>query len=52
MTDIQTLAEQLQQRFADVLEIAHTLTYYCSPLSAATNGAVIRLDGGSMGGLY
>ena len=48
----ETRTSSLLERFADVLEIAHTLTYYCSPLSAATNGAVIRLDGGSMGGLY
>ncbi len=45
----ETRTSSLLERFANVEEIAHTLTYYCSPLSAATNGAVIRLDGGSMG---
>ena len=41
----------LLERFASVEEIANTITYYSSPLSAATNGAVIKLDGGSMGGI-
>jgi len=41
----------LLQRFASVDEVASTITYYCSPLTAATNGAAIRVDGGSMGGL-
>ena len=41
----------LLERFASVEEIANTITYYSSPLSAATNGATIKLDGGSMGGI-
>ena len=41
----------LLERFASVEEIANTITYYASPLSAATNGAAIKLDGGSMGGI-
>jgi len=41
----------LLQRFASVEEVASTITYYCSPLSSATNGAVIKVDGGSTGGL-
>jgi len=41
----------LLERFASVEEIANTITYYASPLSAATNGATIKLDGGSMGGI-
>jgi len=41
----------LLERFASVEEIANTITYYASPLSAATNGASIKLDGGSMGGI-
>ncbi len=41
----------LLERFASVEEIANTITYYSSPLSAATNGAAIKLDGGSMGGI-
>ncbi|NKI31422.1 SDR family NAD(P)-dependent oxidoreductase [Croceivirga thetidis] len=41
----------LLQRFATVEEVASTMTYYCSPLSSATNGAVVKVDGGSTGGL-
>ncbi len=41
----------LLQRFASVEEIANTIVYYSSPLAAATNGAAIKLDGGSMGGV-
>jgi NAD(P)-dependent dehydrogenase (short-subunit alcohol dehydrogenase family) len=36
----------LIQRFADVSEIASLVTYVASPLSAATNGAGLRADGG------
>ena len=36
----------LIQRFASVEEIADTITYYSSPLSSATNGAAIRVEGG------
>ena len=36
----------LLQRFASVDEIADTVTYYASPLSSATNGAAIRVEGG------
>lgn len=36
----------LIQRFAEVEEVANTTAYYCSPLSSATNGAAIRVDGG------
>ncbi len=41
----------LIQRFATVEEIAHTITYLSSPLAAATNGATIKAEGGSMGGI-
>ncbi len=41
----------LLQRFATVEEVASTITYYCSPLASATNGAVIKVEGGSTGGL-
>lgn len=47
--DVRT--SSLLQRFATVEEVASTMTYYCSPLSSATNGAVVRVDGGSTGGL-
>ncbi len=36
----------LLQRFATVDEVAHTVTYYVSPLASATNGASIRVEGG------
>ncbi len=41
----------LLQRFASEEEIARTIVYYASPLASATNGAAIKLDGGSMGGI-
>lgn len=41
----------LLQRFARVEEIADTIVYFSSPLAAATNGAAIKVDGGSMGGI-
>jgi NAD(P)-dependent dehydrogenase (short-subunit alcohol dehydrogenase family) len=41
----------LLQRFASVEEVANTIVYFSSPLAAATNGAAIKLDGGSMGGI-
>lgn len=36
----------LTQRFADVEEVASLVAYVASPLSAATNGAALRVDGG------
>jgi len=33
-------------RFATVEEVANLILYYSSPLSSATNGAAIRVDGG------
>jgi NAD(P)-dependent dehydrogenase (short-subunit alcohol dehydrogenase family) len=41
----------LLQRFASVEEIANTIVYLASPIAIATNGAAIKLDGGSMGGI-
>ncbi|WP_394748317.1 SDR family NAD(P)-dependent oxidoreductase [Spongiimicrobium salis] len=41
----------LLQRFATPEEVAHTLAYYASPLAAAINGAAIKVDGGSIGGI-
>jgi NAD(P)-dependent dehydrogenase (short-subunit alcohol dehydrogenase family) len=41
----------LLQRFAKVEEVANTITYLASPLSSATNGAAIKVDGGSIGGI-
>lgn len=36
----------LIQRFADTDEVANMVTYIASPLSSATNGAALRVDGG------
>jgi len=36
----------LLKRFATTQEVANLVTYVCSPLSAATNGAALRVDGG------
>src|SRR5581483_6237034 len=36
----------LLRRFAMTKEVANLVTYVCSPLSAATNGAALRVDGG------
>lgn len=48
-TNVRT--SSLLQRFASVAEVANTMTYLVSPLSAATNGAAIKIDGGSIGGI-
>jgi NAD(P)-dependent dehydrogenase (short-subunit alcohol dehydrogenase family) len=34
------------QRFASTEEVAHLVAYLASPLSSATNGAALRVDGG------
>jgi len=47
----ETRSSSLLQRFASVEEVAHTLTYLSSPLASATNGAAIKVDGGSIGGI-
>lgn len=39
-------ASSLLQRFATVDEVANMVVYVCSPLSSATNGAALRVDGG------
>jgi NAD(P)-dependent dehydrogenase (short-subunit alcohol dehydrogenase family) len=36
----------LLQRFPTPEEVANLVTFVCSPLSAATNGAALRVDGG------
>ena len=48
-TNVRT--SSLLQRFASVEEVASAVTYLCSPLAAATNGAVLKADGGSTGGV-
>lgn len=47
--DVRT--SSLLQRFATVEEVANTVAYFASPLASATNGAAIKTDGGSMGGI-
>ena len=41
----------LVSRFLNVTEVANTILYFSSPLSSGTNGASIRVDGGSMGSI-
>jgi NAD(P)-dependent dehydrogenase (short-subunit alcohol dehydrogenase family) len=36
----------LVRRFIQPEEVASMVAYVCSPLSAATNGAALRVDGG------
>lgn len=48
-TNVRT--SSLLQRFASVEEVANAIVYLSSPLAAATNGAAIKVDGGSMGGI-
>lgn len=43
--DVRT--SSLLQRFAHVDEVAHLICYVASPLSSATNGSVLKVDGGS-----
>ena len=38
-------------RFASATEVANTIAYYCSPLTSASNGAAVRVDGGTIGGI-
>jgi len=41
----------LISRFANMDEVATTIAYLSSPLSSATNGSVIKVDGGSTSGI-
>lgn len=38
----------LLQRFATTKEVANMVVYLCSPLASATNGACVRVDGGTI----
>jgi NAD(P)-dependent dehydrogenase (short-subunit alcohol dehydrogenase family) len=38
----------LLKRFASTEEVASLVVYVCSPLSSATNGAALRVDGGTV----
>lgn len=38
----------LLKRFATTEEVANLVVYVCSPLSSATNGAALRVDGGTV----
>ena len=42
----------LLQRFAETQEIANMVAYVASPLSSATNGASLRVDGGVVKTIY
>ena len=42
----------LLQRFATVEEVANMVAYVASPLSAATNGAALRVDGGVVRSIF
>ncbi len=48
--DIRT--SSLIERFVSVGEVASAVAYLSSPLSAGTNGSTIKIDGGSMGGIF
>lgn len=39
---------QLLQRFASTQEVANMVAYLASPLASATNGAALRVDGGTL----
>lgn len=41
-----TRPTSLLKRFAEPEEVANLVAYVCSPLSSATNGAALRVDGG------
>ena len=43
--------ESLISRFLTVTEVANTVLFFSSPLASGTNGASIRVDGGSMGSI-
>lgn len=47
-----TRTSSLIQRFAQPKEIADMAIFLASPLSAATNGAAIKVDGGSIPGIF
>ena len=42
----------LIQRFETVEEIADAAIFLCSPSASAINGTALRVDGGSVGGLF
>ena len=49
---LETKDKPLLERFATTEEVANTIAYLCSPNSSATNGSVIKVDGGSSGGIF
>jgi NAD(P)-dependent dehydrogenase (short-subunit alcohol dehydrogenase family) len=48
--DVRTTS--LLQRFLSVEEVASTLVYLCSEQAVGSNGSVVKIDGGSTGGIF
>jgi NAD(P)-dependent dehydrogenase (short-subunit alcohol dehydrogenase family) len=47
-----TRPSSLIKRFIQPEEVASLVAYICSPLSAATNGAALRVDGGVVRSIF
>jgi NAD(P)-dependent dehydrogenase (short-subunit alcohol dehydrogenase family) len=47
-----TRPSSLIKRFIQPEEVASLIAYICSPLSAATNGAALRVDGGVVRSIF
>lgn len=45
-------SSSLIARFTSTMEIAQAVTYLASPLSSATNGSVLKAEGGSVMGIF
>jgi NAD(P)-dependent dehydrogenase (short-subunit alcohol dehydrogenase family) len=48
----ETRTSSLIERFLSPTEIALAVAYLASPISSATNGSVIKADGGSVTGIF
>jgi NAD(P)-dependent dehydrogenase (short-subunit alcohol dehydrogenase family) len=47
-----TRPSSLLQRFATIDEVAALVTFVANPLSSATNGAALRVDGGVLRSIF